>query len=99
MNLGQIRGIEWDQRIAGEPARAEFVIEGIVAKLIVFDKIPDGIYAKAIDAALEPKTHHIVDGVANGRITPIQVWLCGEKRMAIILLSVRIEFPRASSKF
>jgi hypothetical protein len=46
MNLGQIRRIEWDQRIAGEPARAEFVIEGIIAKLVVFDKIPDGMYAK-----------------------------------------------------
>ena len=55
MNLGQIRRIEWDQRIAGEPAPAEFVIEGIVAKLVVFDKIPDGIYAKAIDATTEPK--------------------------------------------
>ena len=41
----------------GEPARTEFVIEGIIAKLIVFNEIPDGIHAETIDAASEPKTH------------------------------------------
>jgi hypothetical protein len=38
-------------------------------------------------------------GIANGRIAPVQVRLCGEKRMVIILISVCIEFPRASPKF
>ena len=71
MNLGQIRRIKWNQRIAREPAGAEFVIEGIVAKLIVFNELPYGIHAESIDATSEPKTHHIVDGVANGRIAPV----------------------------
>jgi hypothetical protein len=71
VNLGQIRCVKWDQRIAGKPTRAEIVIEGIVTKLIVFNEIPDGIHAEAIDAASEPKTHDVVDGVANGRIAPV----------------------------
>ena len=75
------------------------MIAGVVTELIVFNEVPDGIHAKSIGAASEPKTHDVMHGIANGRIAPVQVRLCGEKRMVIILIGVCIEFPRASPKF
>lgn len=75
------------------------MIKRVITEPIVFEEVPDSINAKSVDAAAEPKTHDVMYGVANGRIAPVQIWLCGEKRMVIILISVFIQFPCASPKF
>ena len=57
----------------------------IVAELIVLDEVPQHIDPKAVNSALQPEAHHVVDGGANLRVAPVEVRLRGKKGMTIIL--------------
>jgi len=42
-----------------------------------FSDMPDHVDAKPIDAFAEPEPHHVIDRLANLRITPVEVRLPG----------------------
>src|SRR5438132_5117188 len=79
--------------------RVEVRIRRIVAKLVVFDQMPQNVDAETIDPASKPKTHHLVDGRADSRTAPIEVRLGGEKRVIVILSGCVVIFPSTAAKY
>src|SRR4029077_13247610 len=84
--------------INGRPVGTIIRIWRIVAKQGVFDQKPKHIYTITIDAAIEPKPHHVEHGSANFRVTPIQVGLMGKKAVQIILIGASVERPRRTAE-
>src|SRR6266536_419160 len=80
-------------------ARAEVRIGRIVAKLLILDQVPDDVDAEPIDPASKPETHHLIDGRPDGRVTPVEIRLSGEKGMIEILSASAIIFPRATAEY
>src|SRR4029450_8672095 len=80
-------------------ARAEVRIGRIVAKLLILDQVPDDVDAEPIDPASKPETHHLIDGRSDGRVTPVEIRLSGEKGMIEILFASAIIFPRATAEY
>lgn len=77
----------------------EIQICGIVAQSTVFDEVPQHIHAEAVDAAAEPKAHHVINRLPHLWIAPVQVRLLLEESMVIILSGRRIERPGAAAEF
>lgn len=51
-----------------------------------FLDVDDGIDAEAADAFIDPEIGRIIEGLADGRILPIQIWLFDGEGVQVILL-------------
>src|SRR6188768_3998653 len=54
----------------------------------------DGVDAKAIDAAIEPKSQHVQQLALDLGISEVEVWLLLQIRVVVVLAGSRIELPR-----
>ena len=88
MHFGTVRRIRGQQLSVGPLAGSIVRIRGIGAELIVFDQVPDHIDPEPVDAAVQPKPHHLVHGALDVRIAPIQIRLLFEIRVIIVLARV-----------
>ena len=52
------------------------------------------IDAESVDATVEPPIHHLVDGVANLRILPVQIGLLACEKVKVVLARGRVVLPR-----
>src|SRR4051794_20044969 len=61
--------------------------------------MPNGVDAEAVDSALEPKAHYVVDRRAHFWIAPVQVWLCRQEGVVVVLVRCLVEFPGVAPEF
>src|SRR5512132_4261786 len=61
--------------------------------------MPNGVDAEAVDSALEPKAHYVVDRRAHFRIAPVQIWLCRQEGVVVVLAGCLVEFPGVTPEF
>lgn len=94
--VGLVRAVERHQASIGWVTVAITGIDGIVAELRVLEQVPENVDAESVDAAAEPEAQHVVHRSANVRVTPVEVRLPREKRVAIVLAGRRIELPGAA---
>src|SRR5207237_8547786 len=74
-------------------------IEWIVTKLRIFQQMPNDVHAEAIDSAPEPEPHYLVDRGAHFWIAPVQVRLCRQEGVVVVLPRCLVEFPGGAPKF
>ena len=58
--------------------------EVFAVRVLAFDEVGNGVYAKAIDTLVQPKLHDRDDFVPDTRVIEVQVGLMAEEAMPII---------------
>ena len=58
----------------------------------------DRVDPEAIDPPVEPPVHHLVDGVTNLRIFPVQVGLLACEKVEVVLARGRVVLPRRTAE-
>ena len=99
VHLRQIGRIERYQPKLRLLAFAVDRVDRIIPKLRVFHQMPDNVDPEAVDAAPQPKTHHIVDRRANLGVAPVQVRLLAQECVVVILRRRLVEFPGTAAEF
>ena len=79
-------------------SRAPRGLQRVVAKLIVFDDLTQGVDPKAVDAAIEPETQDIQHRRTGARVAPVQVGLFPEVGVVVALAGGVVQFPRAPAE-
>ena len=85
VHLREIGGEERDEAPVRWHVGYETGIDGIVAKLIVLDQMPDHVNPKAVDTLAQPKAHDFVHGARDLGIAPVEIGLLQQERVIIIL--------------
>ena len=70
----------------------------VVAELVVLDEEPEDVHAEAVDAAVEPEAHGVVDGVADLGIAPVEVGLLREEGVAVVLAGGGVAGPGGAAE-
>src|SRR4051812_38028883 len=73
-----------------------FGVGWIVAQQIVLDQHRAGVDPKAVNTAVQPKTHGARDSFANLTVSPIQIRLTWQKRMIVKLPPLLAPLPGAA---
>src|SRR5207248_6572837 len=76
------------------PAREE---PRVVAQQLIAQQAVSDVDAKAVDTAIEPEAHHIVDRATDILVPPVQVRLLRQKVMHVVLAGPWIERPRSTA--
>ena len=73
-------------------------VGGIVAQLLVMEKVIHRVKAKPINAAVQPEPHVFDHPVLHSRVVEIPIRLLHQKVMQVILFAPRIPSPGAAAK-
>src|SRR5262245_39524355 len=92
-DLGLVGRVELQQAIDVGLFRSIGRVDWIVSKRRILDQVPEHIYAKTIDAAVEPEPHYRIQGSAHLRIAPVEVGLLLQKSMVVVLLRCLVPCP------
>ena len=58
----------------------------------------DDVHAEAVDPAVEPPAHHLVDRGAHLRVLPVQVGLLAREEVQVVLAGRLVELPRRAGE-
>ena len=98
VDVGMIGGIKLQIFVDFRLMRLIGGIGRIVPEFGILHQMPQHINAKTIDTAIQPEAQHIVHRSPYFRISPIQVRLCFEEGVVIVLTSRRIPFPGGAAE-
>src|SRR5215469_2633322 len=98
MHLRPVCRVERHQSLVRGLIRLKGGIGRIVAKLIVFYQMPNDVDSRSIYTTREPEPNDVVHCSAQVKIPPVEIRLGAQERVAVILPSVRIEFPGTSAE-
>ncbi|KKQ36716.1 MAG: hypothetical protein US53_C0041G0003, partial [Candidatus Woesebacteria bacterium GW2011_GWA1_37_7] len=73
------------------PVRYQFVIQRLLDK-------GDGVHPEPGDPLVDPPTHHIIDGLADRRVLPVQIRLFAGKGVEIVFPGRLVPFPDRPAK-
>jgi hypothetical protein len=73
-------------------------VRRIIAPLIIFDELAQCINLEADNATVELEAQHVKHGGLDSGMTLVEIGLCLEISMIVILLGYSIPFPGAATK-
>ena len=68
----------------------------VVAQAFVSDQPRCHVDAEPVDAAIEPKAHHVVDRGADVFVPPVEIGLLRQEMVQVVLAGLFVERPRAA---
>jgi hypothetical protein len=71
--------------MVGRFSRVVIRVRGIVAEAWILEQVPNRVGSKTIDAPRQPESHHLVNGIADLGVVPVEIWLLLEKGVVIVL--------------
>ena len=93
MHLGLVCRMELKQAVHFAHPGPKSRVGWIVRKILGLQHVPQHIDAEAIDAAVEPETHHIVHRRLHAGVTPVEVRLLLQEGVIVILSGGRVPLP------
>src|SRR5689334_10596033 len=98
MHLWAIGGVERQNSGVRRIALTVLRVDRIVAKVRIFDQVPQHVDTKPVDTFAQPETHHVMYGVPNVSVAPIEVGLGGQEGVIIILTGIFVVSPGAAAE-
>ena len=93
----RVGAVDRDELLEGRIAGAEVGVGRVVAELGVLHHVPDDVDPEAVDAALQPEAHGVVDRRPHRRIAPVEIGLLLQEGVVVVLPGGRVEFPGAAA--
>ena len=77
---------------------ASRVADGAVGQRGVLGDEVDDVHAEAVDPAVQPPAHHLVDRLADLRVLPVEVGLLAREQVQVVLAGRLVELPRRAGE-
>src|SRR5918998_468603 len=69
----------------------------VVAEEVVLYELPQNVDPEAVHTPVEPEAQHVVHGLPDLRVAPVEVGLLGIEEVEVVLLRSLVPLPRAAA--